>query len=356
MNKLLRRRLLVCVSALALGFGVARPAAAQLGGQQAFSFLNLPPSAKLAGLGATNVSSRDADGTMLYANPALLNAEMDGRLTLGFVDFLADIKQSTATYVFNTQKAGRIGVGLTYLSYGKFEQLDPAGNSLGEFSVNDYALSVSDAYTSGNFILGATAKLAVSGIAGNHSVATLADVGALFKHPSQDFNVGLTVRNVGYQLKPFAGADREPMPLDVAIGTSFKPEHMPLRISITAHHLQQFDIVYLDPTVRGQLGEDGEEIKPKKSFGDKLARHFVVGGEFILGKSLNVRLGYNHMMRRELRLENTSGGAGLSFGLMLRLSEFQLDYTRAYYHPAGAANYFTVARNLDSLFKKKGGN
>ncbi|WP_223284383.1 PorV/PorQ family protein [Hymenobacter qilianensis] len=204
---------------------VSQPAAAQIGGQQAFTFLNLPPSAKLAGLGGVNVSSRDADATMMYGNPALLNADMDNRLALGYVDYLSDIKQSTAAYVFNTKSLGRLGVGLTYLNYGRFEQFDAAGTSLGEFSVNEYALGVSDAYTSGNFTLAGTLKLAVSGIAGNHSLAALVDVGGIFKHPTQDFTVGLTVRNVGYQFQPYAGADREPMPLDVQLG-------LPLSLSI----------------------------------------------------------------------------------------------------------------------------
>jgi len=349
-------RLLHCraIAILSVGLGViAAPAAvAQIGGQQAFSFLNLPSGAKAAALGGVNVSTRDSDPSMFLSNPALLNAEMDGRLALSFVDYIADIKQSTAAYSFNTATAGRFGIGLTYMSYGKFEQYDAAGNALGEFSVNEYALSVADSYTQGNFTLAGTARLAVSGISGNHSVAALADVGAVFKHPEQDFTVGLTARNIGYQLRPYDGASREPMPLDVQIGASIKPEHMPLRFSLTAHHLQQFDIVYLDPNQRGQLGEDGEEIKKKKTVGDKIARHFAVGGELLLSKNLNVRVGYNHLQRRELRLDNTSGGAGISFGVMLRISQFQLDYTYAGIHASGGANYFTVARNLNTLFTK----
>ncbi|SNR40999.1 type IX secretion system protein PorQ [Hymenobacter mucosus] len=351
MIRLLRPQVAVLILGSIVGAG-AVPAVAQIGGQQAFSYLNLPVSAKLAGLGGVNVSSRDADGTMMYGNPALLNADMDGRLALGYVDYLADIKQSTAAYVFNTERYGRFGVGLTYLNYGKFEQVDIAGNSLSEFSVNEYALSVSDSYTSGSFTIGGALKIGVSGISGNHSIATLADVGGLFKHPEKDFTVGLVVRNAGYQLKPYDGAGREPMPLDVQIGTSFKPEHLPLRFSFSAHHLQQLDIVYLDPNQRGQLDEFGNEVKSKKTLGDKIARHFVVGGEFLLSKNLHVRMGYNHLQRRELRLDNTAGGAGFSFGVMLRISQFQLDYTHAGYHASGSANYFTVARNLQSLFKK----
>ncbi|AIZ65257.1 hypothetical protein PK28_14095 [Hymenobacter sp. DG25B] len=331
-------------------------ARAQIGGQHAFEFLTLPASAKLAGLGGVNVSARDADGTMLLGNPALLNEEMDGRASLTYIDYLADIRQSTATYVFNSSQLGRMGVGLTYLNYGRFEQFDAAGNSLGEFSVNEYALGITKAVTTGNFTLGGTAKLAVSGIAGNHSVGTVLDAGGLFKHPTTDFTVALAVKNLGYQLRPYAGSGREPLPLDVQMGATIKPEHMPLRFSLTAHHLQQFDIVYLDSTQRGKLDENNEEIKPKKSVGDKIARHFVVGGELVLSKNFQVRVGYNHLRRRELRLDTRSGGAGLSFGVTFKLSQFQIDYTRAYYHVSGASNYFTLARSLDSIFKKNSGS
>ncbi|MBD2714764.1 type IX secretion system protein PorQ [Microvirga sp. STR05] len=353
-------RLLPCRASaalsVALSLGVASSAVAQIGGQQTFSFLNLPPGARAAGLGGVNVSARDSDPTMMLSNPALLNAEMDGRLALTFVDYLADIKQSTAAYAFKPKQEdakNRLGFSLTYLNYGEFDQYDAAQNLLGKFSVNEYAAGPTYTYVQGPFTLGGTVKLAVSGISGNHSVGVLADVGALFKHPEQDFTVGLAVKNAGYQLKPYAGAGREPMPLDVQLGATIKPEHMPLRFSITAHHLQQLDIVYLDPNQRGQLDENGVPIVKKKTLGDKIARHFAVGGELLLGQNLNVRLGYNHLQRRELRLDNTAGGAGISFGVMLRISQFQLDYTRAGIHASGSANYFTVARNLNTLFVKK---
>ncbi|MFC7667892.1 hypothetical protein ACFQT0_11205 [Hymenobacter humi] len=54
-----------------------------------------------------------------------------------------------------------------------------------------------------------------------------------------------------------------------------------------------------------------------------------------------------------LRLENTSGGAGFSFGIMLKISAFQIDYTHAVLQAAGSSEYFTLSRSLDSLFKKK---
>ncbi|WP_231590679.1 type IX secretion system protein PorQ [Hymenobacter terrenus] len=334
-----------------------RPAGAQqIGGRTVFPFLDLPPSAQLAALGGMSVSARNDDPTMLFGNPALLNPDMDGRLALSYVAYVADIKQSTAAYVFNTQKAGRFGIGVTYLNYGNFEGYDAAGNSIGTFGVNEYTVGVSDSYTKGKFTFGATTKLAVSSIDGSRSVAGVADAGIVYKHPTQEFTAGLAVKNAGYQFSPYPGTDRAPLPLDVQIGATIKPEHMPLRFSLTAHHLQRWDIQYLDPNQRGQLDASGVEKKPTKSFGDNLARHFTFATALVLSNNLNIRLGYNHLQRRELRLENTSGSAGLSFGVMLKISSFQIDYTHATLQASGSSEYFTLSRNLDSLFKKKDGN
>jgi hypothetical protein len=337
-----------------LGMIGGRPATAQqLGGRTVFPFLDLPPSAHIAALGGMNVSTRTDDPTMLFGNPALINPDMDGRLALSYVAYVADIKQSTAAYVFNTKKAGRFGIGVTYLNYGDFQSYDAAGNSLGTFGVNEYTVGVSDAFTKGKFTFAATTKLAVSSIAGSRSLAGVADAGVVYKHPTADFTAGFAVKNAGYQFITYPGTERGPLPLDVQIGATVKPEHMPIRFSLTAHHLQQWDIQYLDPNARGVLDASGNEKKATKSFGDNLARHFTVGAALVLGKGLQLRVGYNHLQRRELRLENTSGSAGLSFGAMLKISTFQIDYTHATVQAAGSSDYFTISRNLDSLFKKK---
>lgn len=327
----------------------ARPAAAQLGGRSVMPFLDLPPSAQLAAWGGMNPSARSSDPTMLFGNPALLNEAMDRRIALSYVGYVADIKQSTAAYVFNTAKAGRFGLALTYVNYGQFESYDAAGNSLGTFGVSEYTAGVSDSYTKGKFTFGLTTKLAVSGIAGNRSLAGVADAGVLYKHPTQDFTVGLVAKNMGYQFVLYEGTARGPLPLDVQLGTTAKPEHMPVRFSITAHHLQQWDIQYLDPNATTLDANNVAQV-PKKSFGDNLARHFTVGAALLLSDNLQLRVGYNHLQRRELRLDNTGGGAGLSFGALVAISGFQLDYTYATLQASGASNYFTLAH---ALVKKK---
>ncbi len=339
-----------------LPFLLALPLAvqAQVGGRAAFPFLSLPPSAQLAALGGMTASARSSDPTQFFANPALLHADMDHAAAISYVGYVSDIKQSTAAYAFNTEKRGRFGLGLTYLSYGSLESYDAAGNSLGTFSVNEYALTAADSYTKGKFTFGLAAKLAISGLAGNRAVGLAGDAGVLYKpQADQDFTVGLVVKNAGYMLKPYTAAAREPLPLDVQLGTTIKPEHMPLRFTLTAHHLHQWRIQYLDPNARGTLNANNEEVKPSFNFGDNLARHFTAAAELLLGKGLSLRAGYNHLQARELRLDNVGGGAGFSFGAMVRISQFQLDYTYATLQAAGSSNYFTLSRSLDSFLKKK---
>ncbi|MGI4870989.1 MAG: type IX secretion system protein PorQ [Janthinobacterium lividum] len=328
-------------------------AQAQIGGRSAFTFLELPPSAQLAAQGSMSASARSSDPTQFFASPALLNADMDHTAAASYVAYVTDIRQSTAAYAFNTEKRGRFGLGLTYLNYGSFESFDAMGNSLGSFSVNEYALAAADSYTKGKFTFGLTGKLAVSGIAGNRAVGLAADAGVLFKPTAQDFTVGLVVKNAGYMLKPYIAGSREPLPLDVQLGSTIKPEHMPLRFTLTAHHLHKWDIQYLDPNARGTLDANNNEVKPTFNWADNLARHFTFAAELLLGKGLNLRLGYNHLQGRELRLDNTGGGAGFSYGAMVRIAQFQLDYTHATLQAAGSSNYFTVSRSLDSFLKKK---
>ncbi len=341
---------LVNLAALYLGLTLA--VQAQVGGQRGFAFLELPTNAKVAALGGVNVTALGHDVNTVASNPALLNEEMDRQLSLSYVGYLADIKQSSVAYGFNHDKRGRWAIGLNYLNYGDFVQRDATGMQEGAFSVNDYTLGLSHARQSDAFTLGATAKLAVSSMAGNKAVGFLADIGGIFKHPEQDFTVGLAFKNVGYQVKAFDGGARAAMPFDAQLGVGFKPEHMPVRLSLTAHRLYRFDVVYLDPTAPGQLDADGNEVKEKAKAGDKIARHFVVGTEFLFSKNFQVRAGYNHLRRRELRLDNAVGGAGFSVGAMLRIRTFELNYASAFLHPSGGSHYITVSTDTGTLFRR----
>jgi hypothetical protein len=326
---------------------------AQIGGRRGFSFLELPSSAKLSALGGVNVTAGSHDVNMVVANPALLNEQMDNQLSLSYIGYLADIKQSSLAYAFNSEKYGRWAASINYLNYGDFIQRDATGTEEGKFNVNDYSVGLTHARIVDNYTLGATAKVAVSSIAGNQALSLLTDAGIAFLHPEKDFTVGLAFKNIGYQLKSFDEGERQSLPWDAQLGLSYKPEHMPVRFSLTAHRLYQFDIVYLNPNDSGQLDENGEEVKNEKKLGDKIARHFVAGAELVFSKNFHIRAGYNHLRRKELRLNSIGGGAGFSLGAMVRVRAFELNYSSAFFHPSGATHYVTISTNTSTFLKKK---
>lgn len=348
-NTRMRKAVLCLVFLLSLSLS----AQAQVGGQRGFSFLELPTSAKQAALGGVNVTAGGHDVNMVAANPALLNEEMDNQFSLSYVGYLSDIRQSNVAYAFNFAKYGRWVASINYLNYGDFIQRDATGMAEGSFSVNDYTFNLTHARQIEAFTMGATAKMAVSSIAGNKAIGLLLDAGVAFNHPEEDFSVGLAFKNVGYQVKPFDEGERQQMPWDAQLGISYKPEHMPVRLSLTAHRLYQFDIVYLDPFAPGQLDENGEEVKEEKKLADKIARHFVAGAEFVFSKNFQLRAGYNHLRRKELRLDNAGGSAGFSAGAMLRVRAFELNYSSAFFHPSGATHYVTISTNTSTFLKKK---
>lgn len=325
----------------------------QIGGRNSFEFVDMAVNAHTSGIGGINVSTYDQDINMVFQNPALFNQSMFKKLSINYLPFFADIKSTSLAYGDTLGRYGKYAFGMQYFNYGDIQYTDATGNDLGTFTPKEYMFLASTSHTINYYTLGASVKFVGSHLENYSSYAAMTDLGGVFKHPEKDFAIGLVVKNIGFAFKKFTPQTKVVMPFDVQVGASYKFDHMPLKLSLTAHHLHQFDIVYMDPTAKGTIDLEGNEIKPKKTFADKLARHFVVGGEFILSKNFHIRMGYNYLRRKELRLQTKSGGAGFSFGFMMRVKSFEIGYSKAYYHVAGGSNYLTITTNLGRLLKKK---
>ena len=328
----------------------------QIGGKNTHDFLNLPVNARVAAMGGVNVSLLDYDVTMYFSNPALLNKEMVKYISLNYMPFYAGIKNSTLAYAHDFGKVGIWGGGLQYINYGKFQQRDASGNYQGDFRASEYALYLSYAHKIENYTLGANLKFVGSNIQSYSAYSVLLDLGGLYSHPTRDWDIGMVFKNIGF-LKRYPTK----IPFDVQLGMSYKLEHMPLRASITMHHLNYMidwlifggsDIVYLDPNNTGLVDEFGNETSEDKKLSEKIARHFIFGGEFVMSPNFYLRAGYNHQRRKELKLETRSGLTGFSAGFMIKVKTFEFAFSRAWYHVAGGKNYITVTTNLGSYFKK----
>lgn len=326
---------------------------AQVGGQDNFEFLNLPVNARQNALGGINISSYQNDGSMFLANPALLTDSTDLDLSLNYIGYYAQTQQSTLAFSNSFKKWGTWGVGIQYVNYGNFDGYDINGLPTGEFNASEYQVSITHSHQVGHFRLGGALKFANSSIERFQANGLLVDFGGAFIHPQKDFIVGIVLKNIGFQLSSYYEGQNFDMPLDIQIGASFKPDEMPLRLSVTAHHLQQFDIAYQDPNNSSQVDIFGQTIVDKISFADKLSRHFVIGGEFVFSKNFNLRVGYNFLSRNELSIENRRGLSGFSLGAMARFKKFEIAYSNNIRHIVGGTQNISIIIHTSTFINRK---
>ncbi|MBK6265373.1 type IX secretion system protein PorQ [Marivirga sp. S37H4] len=326
----------------------------QIGGKRSFEFLEVPNHARVAGLGTVNVSSNAGDVNMVWQNPALLRSQMDGQMSFTFSPYLAGIYSSTATYAKEFEKAGLFSLGVFYVDYGNFEGFDNTGAPTEDFGANDFSIQLSHSRKQGVFQYGASVKFAGSQISGYNQSAVMMDLGGAFLHPEEDLSLGMVIKNVGFYTQKLDGEDRS-LPFDVQLGATFKPEFMPFRFSLTANRLYQYDLSYFDYT---QLDDDGNNLFTNENDDapgnlDKIFQHLTIGTEIILGKSINLRAGYNHLIRQSLKGEQAAGGGGFTFGFLFQTKKLNLAYSNAIYQIGGTSHFITLGTNFNHILKKK---
>jgi hypothetical protein len=327
---------------------------AQIGGTQSFAFLDLPVNARQVGLGGYNITSSDRDVAMLTANPGLLTDSVQNYASFSYYGYYAGIAHNQFTYAHRFEKAGLWGISLQQLSYGDFDSYDQTGNYLGTFNARDVAVGLTHSRQIRYFSLGVTVKFVQSMIESYHSSGLLADIGGVFIHPEKDWKIGLAIRNVGFAFSNYTPSDQFEMPVNVQVGTTYRPNGMPFRFSFTLHHLNQFlNLATEDPLLAGKTDAFGQPLEQNLTFADKLSRHVALGSEIVLGKSLNLRVGYNFMNRREMTLDQRKGVTGFTFGAMVRIKRIEVAYSAARVHVVGSSHNVSIAINTKQIFAKK---
>lgn len=315
---------------------------AQMGGRSSFEFLSLPTHARLGAIGGVNVSHADRDPNFFFSNPALVSDSLSGWASAGYLFYVADVGQATFAYTHTFEKLGTFSFGVQHVNYGDIEGFDETGISLGNFRSGETALVISKSHQISAFRLGINLKGVFSNLAGYRSSALLFDVGGLFIHPEQDLTVGLTIRNVGFVLQQYTSTENSTLPFDVQAGVTFKPEHMPVRFSFTAHKLTQPGKVYNDPN-------DEEQLKTL----NKVLGHINFGAEILVHRNINVLAGYNFLRQYELRTDGGGGGSGFTFGIAAKIRAFDLVISQSRYS-VGNANYaVTLCADLNNMILKK---
>ena len=338
------------LATLLSGAAFAQPA----GGQSKLDFLVLPAQAKNTALGTHHLTAPGNDPALFLQNPSLLDSTKTDNASANLMPYLADTKFLNLAY------AGKIGeqpgvwaVGLQYLNYGTMQETDDMGNVIGEFRAADYGLSAGYGHSLGAFSVGGTVKFVGASVETYQTWGVAFDWGAVFKHPKEDFTVGFVVKNMGFLKQNFNGATTPVLPLDIRAGITFKPEYMPVRVTVTAHHLNRFDMVYNDPALFFTYDINGNRLPRKVGIAEKLGRHLSLGAEALIHKNFRLLLGYDHLRRQELRLSDRGALAGFSFGMWLRIKRFEVSYGRAQYVPGFGSSSLSIVMNLKKGFVKE---
>jgi hypothetical protein len=245
------------------------------------------------------------------------------KVSVSYVNHLMDVNAGTLSYGQYIQGIGSVGAGVIYMNYGSFNRTDELMNVLGTFGATELALVAGiAAHYDDDILVGVNAKFISSSIAEYSSTALAVDLGFLYDIPSQNLSIGGSVLNIGKQLKTYAGVN-ELLPLDVKFGITKRPEHLPVFLNIDFHQLNESD----------------------DKFFDRFS-NFTVGAEFLMSKSLRLRVGYNNKQRQELKTGTTAGLGGFSLGVGLVLNEYQIDYAYNSYGDFGGIQRFSLGINL----------
>ena len=275
------------------------------GGETAFNILRLPHSYRAAGLGGQNISIIDDDITMSMHNPALLANVQDRTINLTYMTYMSDSKVVGAMFNRVMGERSTAAISARYIDHGDFDGYTEDNIYTGSFSAKDmefgllYSYLLSDSWSGG-----VTAKFIYSKYESMSSVALGVDLGVNYCDTENDLSLSFAIRNLGGQVKAFE-EKHEKMPLDIQAGITKRLSHAPIMLSATLVNLNRWD-------KDDFYNADGS----KDTFSEILFKHVIIGADFLIGKNLDLSIGYNFRTGKELstdgsRWDGFTAGAGM---------------------------------------------
>ena len=291
-------------------------------GSGTYDFLRMDVSPRSAGLGGSFVTMTD-DPTSIFYNPAGIGSLSKTRFGVGFFKHLLDINAGYATYGTEVIGLGFVGAGVQYVSYGEFRRTGDEGQDLGTFGANELAISVGYAgELQPGLRYGANMKYIHSSIAEVSSSGAAIDLGVQYIAVTDRMVVGASLMNLGTQLSSYLNT-KENLPLNFTIGASIYPEHLPAVLQINLHKLNE----------------------AQDNFTDRF-KNFSIGAELSPANNVQLRVGYNNEHRKELKIGQRSGLAGLSVGGGVVAGMYNVDYAFSSYGEIGSVHRVAVTFGL----------
>ncbi len=317
----------------------------QVGGESLYAFLNTPTSPKQIALGGVTLTSRNDVSQTLW-NPSAVNTEIDGDLSVNYINYIADISAGSLSYARSINpKYGIAFLGIQYFDFGNIDRTDASGPEiLGVFSARDIAISLGYGYSYKGLSGGVSIKYISSKIDTFTSSALLYDIGLTYAHPTESFVVSLVIRNSGTQLTQFLDRE-ETINNNVILSAEYKLEHVPLKLYASLDELNNWEVSVPNPS-KEKTSIEGDVTKESINKFQNGLRHLSIGAELWPDKRLNARIGYNHRRSQEFQLEDIRTGAGLSFGFGFDTKYIKFDYAFAKFQEGAKYSTFGLTLHL----------
>ncbi|MCQ2341910.1 MAG: type IX secretion system protein PorQ [Paludibacteraceae bacterium] len=333
-------------------------------GSSVYSFLSLPYSSRLCALGGDNVAVQDGEISMAMHNPALLCGSTDKVLELNYAHYLQGTNLGSALFGWNfgrskiekpaaePDKPNYFAVGIHYLDYGRMSYADEKGNLTGgEFTAKDMLIDIMYARQLGpQFTVGVSLKPIMSFYESYSAFALAADVGGHFQLRDSTLQIGLSLRNIGWQLKGFyteeSGQMRESLPLNLELGLAYRFKHAPIRLHMTIHNMQRWNLNY------ELTNQPADDSNTQIQWYDMMFRHTIFALDIVpKSDKFYLTLSYNHRRRAELNIKDQRSLAGFGIGAGVRIKMVQIGFAVSQYTKSNMTYQASISMDINSMLK-----
>ena len=289
--------------------------------QTEYNFLRLPISAHAAALGGDNITIIEDDPSLMFSNPALAASVSDMTVGLSCMNYMKGANYMGASFTKAMSDKATLAGGIQYMNYGKIKEVDENNVQLGEFNASEIAVEAIFSYElAKNLVGGITGKFITSYIGSYNSIAVGVDLGLNWYDPEREWSLSAVAKNLGGQVKAYDDNFGK-MPFDLQLGVSKTFAALPVRVSATLVDLTHFNYRFIN--------------------------HLNLGAEVLLSESLWIGGGYNFRRANDMKIgvgdDESSHGAGFSFGGGINLERFKLNLSYGKYHAASSSIMVNLA-------------
>jgi long-subunit fatty acid transport protein len=283
-------------------------------------FLTIGAGARAQGMGGAFVAVAN-DASALFWNVSGIAQLQQNEFVFNHSQWIADIDYNYAGIAAPLAGFGTVGVSITTVDYGTFEQtteMSPEGTGV-EFNARSMSLNLSWArMLTENFAIGFTGKYIQESIFNSRASGMAMDIGVLFVTPFNGLRLGMSISNFGAKM----GMEGDDLLVKVDIDQTIDGNNNQVNARIETGKydlplLFRFGVAMdVFQTEENRLTLVADALHPNDN-----AESVNLGAEYQYGDMLALRAGY-----RSLFLPDSEEGFTLGGGLKFDSIGLRLDY------------------------------